>query len=174
MSFFGMSVLLLCLSLVFSILAGLFQKFGRITPTAIENRADMHTVLRALWEAGSLGETLFIVWFPSRFEVRVTRHAGERGPTLEIEIRSAGHNATSYAGVRQRFVAEAVEFVEEGRERRGRRLWVSWPEGGPFVVSAAAHVLAVLGAALPESPDVRCSAACSSPEQWRTDATLAA
>ena len=150
-----------------------YRRLGEVTPTAIDGPADLHTVLRSFLTAGDDRETLFIVWYPSRFEVRVTKRTREAMPaTLDVEVPGSGANSTHYPAARDRLVEESVEFAEE--EAPSEKLLLSWPDGGPFVVSAAANVIGLISGALPRDPDGRCAAACQPPQRWSQDATLAA
>lgn len=145
----------------------LAQQPQRVTPVAIDSSSDLHAVLRALLAAGADRETLFVVWFPTRFEVRVRRSARATGSTLAVEFLGTGSNEPHYAGARAALESEGLDFAEESP----RRLHLCWPEGGPFVVSAVAHVLRVIEASLPTAPERRCAAACGAPASWRSKAT---
>ena len=113
-----------------------------------------------------------MVWFPSEFQVRVTRFArAKRRPTLAIEVPDLEPNQDLYAAAKEQLALENLEFTEDaaGRGDSPRALHLTWPDGGPLVISAAAHVIRVLESVLPQGDTPRCAAACASPTRWRKE-----
>jgi len=161
---------LLAIPLIARLGMWLLRHASQVTPTEISTPSELQEILRALLSAGNDQEVLFIVWFPSRFEVRVTKRSRTSKPsTLDLEVRNSDMNTDLYPQAKASLCAEGLEFTEDissaHQEPTGLRL--IWPDGGPFVVSAAANAIAVLQSALPSDPQGRRAAACQSPSLWR-------
>ncbi len=148
------------------------SRLTQTTPTAVNTQADLQSVLRAFLEAGKHNETLFIVWRPVEFEVRVTRRDRKaQRATMDVEVRNSGDNRGYYPQAKTALETAGLEFTESFTPARQQptRLRLDWPDGGPFVVSALANAIQIVGAALPQSPDSDRLAACQPPSLWRGD-----
>ena len=147
----------------------LFHRATQVTPTRVSSMIELQEVLRALLAAGHDRETLFVSWLPSGLEVRVTKRSRVSKPsTLDIELRNSGANQAHYQAARDCLTAESIEFDESftPARRQPKRIRGFWPDGGPFVVSAAAAAISAIASCLPDGQFEGCAASTSDPSQW--------
>jgi hypothetical protein len=94
-------------------------------PTEVSSAQDLQSQLRALLETGKHGDTLFILWLPLRFELRVHKRVRKsESDTIWLELRNSDANRAHYEAARKALHTGSVEFVEAvtHARRRPRRL----------------------------------------------------
>jgi hypothetical protein len=139
-------------------------------PVSITSPQELQSQLRALLESGKHGDTLFVVWLPLGFQLRVYKRVRRTEPdTLWLEVRNSDMNSDHYEATRAALESGRVEFNESLTpvRRRPRRLRITWPSGGPLVVSAASHAISLLESALPSDGSAQRLASRHHPSLWR-------
>jgi len=148
----------------------------QVEPTEVTSGQILQSQLRNLLDTGKHGDTLFIVWLPMRFELRVHKRIRKSKPdTLWLELRNSDTNRSHYTAARSALDASGIEFAETLTQarKRPRRLHITWPSGGPLVVSAASHAISIVQSALPSNEVEHCLASPHHPSIWSRRRTAA-